>query len=56
MRTSDGKSETLDVAAGELQATIAGLIQRGVADLTVEDPPLEEVMRDLFQRHEGDAA
>jgi ABC-2 type transport system ATP-binding protein len=54
VRTSDGKQETLDVAAAELQATITGLLQRGVADLTVEDPPLEEVMRDLF--HQGDAA
>jgi viologen exporter family transport system ATP-binding protein len=48
VRLSDGKHETLDVPAGELQPTIAKLLQRGVADLTVEDPPLEDVMRDLF--------
>ncbi|HWE27038.1 MAG TPA: ABC transporter, partial [Polyangia bacterium] len=56
VRSSDGKSETMDVAAAELQATISGLIARGVADLTVEDPPLEEVMRDLFAQHQGDAS
>jgi ABC-2 type transport system ATP-binding protein len=56
VRGSDGKQETIDVAAGELQATITGLLSRGVADLTVEDPPLEEVMRDLFALHQGDAA
>ncbi|HEX6837226.1 MAG TPA: ATP-binding cassette domain-containing protein [Polyangia bacterium] len=48
VRLSDGKQETHDVPAAELQATIARLLQRGVADLTVEDPPLEDVMRDLF--------
>jgi viologen exporter family transport system ATP-binding protein len=51
VRLTDGKQETHDVPAGELQATIAALLQRGVADLTVEDPPLEDVMRDLFQGH-----
>jgi len=48
VRLSDGKQETHDVPAAELQSTIARLLQRGVADLTVEDPPLEDVMRDLF--------
>jgi ABC-2 type transport system ATP-binding protein len=48
VRLTDGKQETHDVAAGELQPTIARLLARGVADLTVEDPPLEDVMRDLF--------
>jgi ABC-2 type transport system ATP-binding protein len=58
VRLSDGKQETHDVPAGELQPTIAKLLQRGVADLTVEDPPLEDVMRDLFARDadKGDAA
>ncbi len=48
VRTSDGRQEAHDVSPAELQATIARLLQAGVADLTVEDPPLEEVMRDLF--------
>jgi ABC-2 type transport system ATP-binding protein len=48
VRLGDGKSETHDVAPAELQGRIAQLLQRGVVDLTVEDPPLEDVMRDLF--------
>jgi ABC-2 type transport system ATP-binding protein len=49
VRLSDGKQETLTVAPGELQARIGALLASGnVADLTIEDPPLEEVMRDLF--------
>ncbi|MDB4969854.1 MAG: transporter [Myxococcales bacterium] len=48
VRLSDGKTETHDVPDGELQSCIAKLLQRGVVDLTVEDPPLEDVMRDLF--------
>jgi ABC-2 type transport system ATP-binding protein len=49
VRTSDGRQEAHDVSPAELQPTIARLLQAGMADLTVEDPPLEEVMRDLFQ-------
>jgi ABC-2 type transport system ATP-binding protein len=56
VRLTDGKLETLDVPAGELQPTIARLLARGVADLTIEDPPLEDVMRDLFGGSEGNAA
>ena len=56
VRLSDGKQETHDVPAAELQPTIARLLQRGVADLTVEDPPLEDVMRDLFSGDKGNAA
>jgi len=48
VRLSDGKQETIDVPAHDLQPTIARLLARGVADLTVEDPPLEDVMRELF--------
>jgi ABC-2 type transport system ATP-binding protein len=49
IRGVDGRQESISVPPGELQARIAELIARGpVADLTVEDPPLEEVMRDLF--------
>jgi ABC-2 type transport system ATP-binding protein len=53
VRTSDGRQLTHDVPPAEMQATIGRLIQEGVADLTVEDAPLEDVMRDLFQ---GNAA
>ncbi len=56
VRLTDGKQETHDVPAAELQPTIARLLQRGVADLTVEDPPLEDVMRDLFSGDKGNAA
>ena len=56
MRLSDGKQETHDVPAAELQPTITRLLARGVADLTVEDPPLEDVMRDLFSGDKGNAA
>ena len=56
VRLSDGKQETIDVPAHELQPTIAHLLARGVADLTVEDPPLEDVMRDLFSGDAGNAA
>jgi ABC-2 type transport system ATP-binding protein len=56
VRLSDGKQETIDVPAHELQPTITRLLARGVADLTVEDPPLEDVMRDLFSGDAGNAA
>ena len=55
VRLGDGKTETHDVAPAELQARIAQLLQRGVVDLTVEDPPLEDVMRDLFANKAGAA-
>ncbi len=51
VRTADGKEERLAVPQAELQARIAAILaERQVADLTVEDPPLEEVMRELFER------
>src|SRR4051812_40184476 len=56
VRLTDGKLETLDVPAGELQPTITRLLARGVIDLTVEAPPLEDVMRDLFSGDAGNAA
>ena len=56
VRLTDGKQETHDVPAAELQPTITRLLARGVADLTVEDPPLEDVMRVLFAGNEGNAA
>jgi hypothetical protein len=44
------------VPAAELQPAITRLLARGVADLTVEDPPLEDVMRVLFAGDAGNAA
>ncbi len=49
VRMSDGVEQTLSVPQGELNERIARLLAEGqVADLTIEDPPLEEVMRELF--------
>jgi ABC-2 type transport system ATP-binding protein len=40
----------LQVPQGELRDAVAHLLgMAGVTDLTIEDPPLEEVMRELFQ-------
>jgi ABC-2 type transport system ATP-binding protein len=51
LRDQDGRRESLDVPQAELQETISRLFsERRIVDLTVEDPPLEEVMRELFQR------
>jgi ABC-2 type transport system ATP-binding protein len=55
-RLGDGKTESYDVPPAELQTRIAQLLARGVVDLTVEDPPLEDVMRDLFMKKTGSAA
>jgi ABC-2 type transport system ATP-binding protein len=53
-RLEDGRQESFTVAPAELQARIAELLSRGqVTDLTVEDPPLEDVMRDLFAERRG---
>jgi ABC-2 type transport system ATP-binding protein len=42
----------LQVKPDQLQAAVSGALARlPVADLTVEDPPLEDVMRDLFLRN-----
>jgi ABC-2 type transport system ATP-binding protein len=49
VRRADGTDSTETVPQGELAEAVQRIIaQGGVADLTVEDPPLEEVMRDLF--------
>ncbi|HEY7958314.1 MAG TPA: ATP-binding cassette domain-containing protein [Polyangia bacterium] len=49
VRREDGREETVDVPQSELKARVTQLLaERGIADLTVEDPPLEEVMRELF--------
>ncbi|HEY4119057.1 MAG TPA: ATP-binding cassette domain-containing protein [Byssovorax sp.] len=48
------------VPRGDLRGAVGHLLALpGVADLTVEDPPLEEVMRELFERpdvHPGERA
>jgi ABC-2 type transport system ATP-binding protein len=55
LRRADGRQETLTVAPAELKARIAEVLAAGdVADLTVEDPPLEEVMRDLFAERKAE--
>jgi ABC-2 type transport system ATP-binding protein len=48
VRLPDGTTETRTVHKDDLRDEIARLAATGVADLTVEDPPLEDVMRDLF--------
>jgi ABC-2 type transport system ATP-binding protein len=49
VRTTDGRQLTHDVPQPELQRTIERLLRElPVLDLTVEDPPLEDVMRELF--------
>jgi ABC-2 type transport system ATP-binding protein len=51
----DSAKAVLQVRADEVRAAVGYLLdQASVADLTVEDPPLEEVMRELFAK--GDDA
>ncbi len=51
LRTKDGAQETLSVPQAELQTAVARVLaEKQIADLTVEDPPLEDVMRQLFAR------
>jgi ABC-2 type transport system ATP-binding protein len=46
----DGGQATFQVAAEEVSAAVARLLAAlPVADLTVEDPPLEEVLSELFR-------
>jgi viologen exporter family transport system ATP-binding protein len=53
LRTADGQQETLSVPQAQLQTEVARLLaERQVVDLTVEDPPLEDVMRQLFAARE----
>jgi ABC-2 type transport system ATP-binding protein len=53
----DAAVGVLQVQNGALRAAMARLLaELPVADLTVEDPPLEEVMRDLFARTAAAAA
>ncbi len=47
----DSAKAVLKVRADEVRAAVGHLLdQASVADLTVEDPPLEEVMRELFAK------
>jgi ABC-2 type transport system ATP-binding protein len=47
----DGQSAQLNVPQDKLQAAVGGILSRlPVLDLTVEDPPLEEVLGELFAR------
>ncbi len=48
---SDAAGATLQVKADEVAGAVSRLLSAlPVADLTVEDPPLEEVMKELFAR------
>ena len=50
-------SAILQITKDSLQASVSGaLATLPIVDLTVEDPPLEEVMRDLFAQNEPAAA
>jgi ABC-2 type transport system ATP-binding protein len=52
----DAAHAVLRVAQRALRDAVSHLLGEGaVADLTIEDPPLEEVMRELFAHHDGDA-
>jgi ABC-2 type transport system ATP-binding protein len=48
--SADGGQATIQVAAEEVSAAVARMLGAlPVADLTVEDPPLEEVLSELFR-------
>ena len=48
---ADGSQATLQVKADQVAQRVSGLLSAlPVTDLTVEDPPLEEVMKELFER------
>ena len=50
----EGSRAVLRVKQDDLRAVVSRLMELpGVVDLTVEDPPLEEVMRELFQASEA---
>jgi ABC-2 type transport system ATP-binding protein len=49
-----GREAQLSVPQADLQSVVSRLLaQLPVLDLTVEDPPLEEVLGDLFARSEA---
>lgn len=48
--STEGSGAVIQVAAAEVSASVGRMLGAlPVADLTVEDPPLEEVMRELFR-------
>jgi ABC-2 type transport system ATP-binding protein len=50
--SQEGSLLKLQVPQTELQPLVSGLLSlASVVDLTVEDPPLEEVLADLFAEH-----
>jgi ABC-2 type transport system ATP-binding protein len=50
----DADRAVLQIPQSALRDAVANLLgQLAVADLTIEDPPLEEVMRELFQEGQG---
>ena len=52
VRDREGKQESHEVPQAKLQEEIARILAgRAITDLTVEDPPLEDVMRQLFATH-----
>jgi ABC-2 type transport system ATP-binding protein len=52
---ADGVRATVQVKADQVAGVVGALLAAlPVADLTVEDPPLEEVMKELFSRGRGD--
>jgi ABC-2 type transport system ATP-binding protein len=51
----DAAHAVLRVAQRGLRDAVSHLLGlAAVADLTIEDPPLEEVMRELFAHHDGE--
>jgi ABC-2 type transport system ATP-binding protein len=52
VRKKDGTEQVHAIPQSQLAHEVARLVaEPGVADLTVEDPPVEEVMRELFSLH-----
>jgi ABC-2 type transport system ATP-binding protein len=54
--SADGVQAVVQVKAEEVAAVVGALLAAlPVTDLTVEDPPLEEVMKELFARGRAEA-
>jgi len=54
---ADGLRATVQVKADQVAAVVGAMLAAlPVSDLTVEDPPLEEVMKELFSRGKAEAA
>jgi ABC-2 type transport system ATP-binding protein len=52
---TDGKA-VIQVRKGEVRASVARILEKfPVVDLTIEDPPLEEVVRELFAGAKAEA-